>query len=68
MIVQLKKDRHTRKSSLDEKKELYDNFYAMAKKHFLSLYLLAEEKSDIEDAATQQLLERGRQEWEKTMQ
>ena len=53
---------------LAEKNEMYDGLYRMLKKYFLSDYVSAEEKSDIEAAATQKLLERGRQGWEKTVQ
>ena len=67
LIVEIKNSRQFRKMDLAEKNEMYDGLYRMLKKYFLSDYVSAEEKSDIEDVATQKLLERGRQEWEKTM-
>ncbi|HEY8909006.1 MAG TPA: hypothetical protein VIM51_01825 [Desulfosporosinus sp.] len=68
MIVQLKTDRESRKMDLAKIIELYDNFYAMQKKHFLLDHISKEEKSGIENVAIEQVLERARQEWEKTMQ
>ena len=67
-IVQIKKSRQFRKMDLEKKEGLYDSIYALIKKHFLSGYISAEEKREIENAATQQILERARQEWEKTLQ
>ncbi|MDR3587346.1 MAG: hypothetical protein P4L59_18825 [Desulfosporosinus sp.] len=67
MICQLKKDRQFRKLDTAQKKELYDECYAVAKHIFLSDYVSKEEKSAIEKAASQQIMERARQEWEKTL-
>lgn len=67
LIVQLKTGRHFRKMDIAEKKELYDECYAVVKNVFLSDYLSKEEKGNIENAATQQMLERARREWEKTL-
>ena len=68
MIIELKNSRHFRKMGSAEQNDLYDNLYYLHKKYFLSNYISAEEKSKIEDAATQQIMERGRQELEKSLQ
>ena len=68
MIVQLKKDRHFRKMDLARNKELYDEFYAIAKEYFLLGHVSAEEHRDIQNAATLQMLERARQERIKPLQ
>ncbi len=68
MIVQLKTGRQFRKMDVARKKKLYDECYAIAKNFFLSDYISDEDKQEIEDAAMEQILVRGRQEWEKTLQ
>ena len=50
--------------NLQEKYEEYDYLYNFYKRHFLIGCVSKEEKSKIEDAATQQLMESGRQELE----
>ena len=66
MIVQLKKDRQFRKMDLATEKELYDEYYAL-KKIFLSDFISSKEKRDIENPASQQILDRAQQEWEKSI-
>ena len=65
MIVRLKKDRHIRKMDLAEKKELYDNLYAIVKEHFLLVHISKDEKHCVENASIAQILESGPLEWEK---
>ena len=67
MILQLKTSPQFRNMDIDMKKELYDECYAVAKQLLLLENVSAEEKSDIEKAALQQIMERARQEWEKTL-
>ena len=68
VILELKDSRQFQKMDLAKKIELYDNFYVIVKESFLSEYVLKEEKSEIGNAAMEQVLERARQEWEKTLQ
>lgn len=68
IILDLKKSRQFRKMNLEEKYGLYDNMYSITKKYFLSHYVSEEEKNMIEKAATQQIMKRGLQELEKTLQ
>ena len=67
-IVSLKRSRHFRKLDLQEKYEEYDSLYNMYNRFFLIGRVSKEEKAEIEDAATQQIMERGRQELEKSLQ
>ena len=67
-IVGLKKSREFRRMNLTAKNEMYDYLYNSYKRYFLIGCVSKEEKSKIEDAAMQQLMERGRQELEKTLQ
>jgi hypothetical protein len=67
-IVDLKKSRQFRKMSLQEKYEKYDSLYNMYKRYFLIGRVSEKEKEEIEDAATQRLMERGLQELERTLQ
>ena len=67
MIVQLKNDPQFRKMDIAYKKELYDECYALAKNIFLSDCLSKEERKDIQITATQQMMERAREAWEKTI-
>ena len=68
VILELKTSRQFQNIDLAKKIELYDNFYDIVKESFLSEYVLKEEKSEIGNAAMEQVLERARQEWEKTLQ
>ena len=68
VILELKTSRQFQNMDLAKKIELYDNFYVIVKESFLSEYILKEEKSEIGNAAMEQILERARHEWEKTLQ
>lgn len=67
-IASLKRSRQFRKMNLQEKYEEYDYLYNFYKRHFLVGCVSEEEKEEIEDAATQRLMERGLQELERTLQ
>ncbi|MDR3587714.1 MAG: hypothetical protein P4L59_20740 [Desulfosporosinus sp.] len=67
VILELISSRQFRNMGLAKKIELYDNFYGIVKESFLSEYMLAEEESEIGNPAMVQVLERARQEWEKTL-
>ncbi|WP_407311899.1 hypothetical protein [Desulfosporosinus sp. SB140] len=67
-IVQIKASRQFRKMSLAEKNEVYDSLYTTHRGHFLSGYVSEDEKEAIENNATQQIMNRGLEELEKTLQ
>ena len=68
VILELKTSRQFQNMDLAKKIELYDNFYVIVKESFLSEYILKEGKSEIGNAVMEQILERARHEWEKTLQ
>ena len=68
VILELKTSRQFLNMDLAKKIELYDNLYGIVKESFLSEYILAEEESEIRNVAMDEILERARQIWEKTLQ
>ena len=67
IIVEMKSSRRFQKMDLKRKYEMYDSTYKIIKKLYLSYYVSEEEQNKINDAALQQIMERGLEELEKTL-
>lgn len=67
MIVQLKNNHQFHKVDISKKKEMYDEFYSLVKKNYLSEDIPNEEKRNIEESAMEHILNHTRQETRKTM-
>ncbi|WP_088187098.1 hypothetical protein [Desulfosporosinus sp. FKA] len=67
-IAQIKASRQFKKWTIQEKYEVYDSIYKIIKKSYLSRFVSEEEQNKINDAALEQIIERGLEELEKSLQ
>ncbi|WP_088185742.1 hypothetical protein [Desulfosporosinus sp. FKA] len=67
-IAEIKRSKQFKKMDLARQYAFYDNLYKTHKELFLSGYVSEDEKQQIQNTATEQIMNRGLEELEKSLQ